>query len=276
VEFLDTPRRCRILHALNKKNIMKNLLFSCLFIATAFFTKAQSEIYVDSMHHTFYLGSVLPADFNTHDFAGEVLDVTPMGNPEIVIYFGVENNTGSLQTWRISRTRIGVDTNWVDYLCWGLTGGLCIPAGNMDVDIWEGFTSQTFLTDVPDGGKAVASVHIDPDLSFPGCGLYRYYIGTEEDAYIDSIDVNVCFSLGIDEQELPSLTIAPNPASDKITISGSNSGTLQLVNTLGQVVYESDFANESIIDVNGFEAGMYFAILHAEGVEPIKQKIIIE
>jgi hypothetical protein len=261
----------------NQKNIiMKKIILSSLFIATALVSTAQSEIYVDHMENGFYLGSVLPADFDSHDFNGETMDLTPASEDEIVIDFFIENNTGSQQEWIISRNRTGVDATWSDYLCWGLTGGVCIDAALMNTDVWVGPSSPSFVATVPDGDVAKAFIHIEPDFTVPGCGLYTYYIGTTNDPYQDSVEINVCFALGIDEQTAPSLLVAPNPASDQITITGTNSGSLQLVNALGQVDFESDFINETTIDVSTFESGMYFAILHAEGVEPVKQKVIIE
>lgn len=257
---------------------MKKFILAGLFATTALFADAQ--MYVEHITKAWYTGPVSQANFDTHDFSGETIDLSPDGTGEIIIDIRIENNSGDSVQWIVSRNRIGVDTAWNDNLCWGHEtdqfGGLCIDGASMDDDVWVGISSNSYTTELYDGEAGILYAHILPDFNVPGCGRYRYFVGTTADPYQDSLDVLVCFSLGIEEYSEVSLSVAPNPAKDQVKITGPSNGTLQILNSVGQVVYNGEFNESTIVDVSTLDAGIYFAVLTAEGTEPIKAKIVIE
>ena len=73
-----------------------------------------------------------------------------------------------------------------------------------------------------------------------------------------SFTVMVEHAWSVDENEA-STTLFPNPASDYVTLSGENLGTVRIYNALGQKVDEFE-ANGSELRINttGYESGMYF------------------
>jgi CubicO group peptidase (beta-lactamase class C family) len=77
--------------------------------------------------------------------------------------------------------------------------------------------------------------------------------------YIDSL---TCIQLGIAQVKkntIP-LIVYPNPANDKITISGNNAfGNISIYNTLGEVVLQvTSKNNEEEIDISKLSSGFYF------------------
>jgi len=68
----------------------------------------------------------------------------------------------------------------------------------------------------------------------------------------------VSCTVGINEDHQRSVNIFPNPAKDNIEITGINHGKIQILNTLGQVVYTSEITNtKTVVDISGFLSGIY-------------------
>lgn len=261
---------------------MKKLILSSLIILTALISNAQSpSITIDHKVQTWYIGSVPTVDLYTHNFANEVIETTPAG-PQMVIDLFVENMSGNTIEWIASRRRINVDASWNDFLCWGHStdnfGGQCIGEQQMDTNIWVDDCAGIFAVDVAPGDSAVLSAHIDPNLSQSGCGTYRYYIGTCANPFIDSVDINICYTVGLDENEATlNVSIAPNPAKESINIATSNNApsTYKLHNSVGQEVMSGAFVEATKLDATNLENGVYFIIVEAEGLKAKTEKIII-
>jgi hypothetical protein len=134
---------------------------------------------------------VNPADFPTHNFSGETIEMNSNGASEVWPQLLFLNLTQTAQNRTISRRRIGVDASWNDLMIFGATdelfGGIAIDALSMDIDLWLG-TAQTEQT-VGDTGSLYLDPHIFPNPSTGGCGTYRYYLGTAVVPFQDSVDI---------------------------------------------------------------------------------------
>jgi len=264
---------------------MKKIIFFGLFILTVLISNAQAPyISVEHVTATQYIGTVPLVDFYTHNFTNEVIETTPTGGNEMIIDLVVENQSGGPVEWIVSRTRIGVDTaTWEDFVCWGHStdpfGGQCIDAVTMDTNFWTGPCVPSYTIDIAAGDSGRISAHIFPNLNESGCGVYRYYVGTCADPFLDSVDISVCYSLGLDEinnQEF-SLIVAPNPANNIILLTANLDESMQfeLYNSLGQIVESGSFKNTEFIDASTLDDGIYFVTVYGEGSLRKTEKIII-
>jgi uncharacterized repeat protein (TIGR01451 family) len=111
--------------------------------------------------------------------------------------------------------------------------------------------------------KNRASIYFDYNLAIKTNVVFNtmvYVLGTE--------------SIGLNS----AIKIYPNPADDKVLIKlaeGISSGTIQILNILGKVVYQHSFQSNSIVlDTKNFQPGMYFIVLK-EGNREMKSKFCI-
>ncbi|MBP6091647.1 MAG: T9SS type A sorting domain-containing protein [Crocinitomicaceae bacterium] len=257
------------------KNILTLSMFSLLTFATV---KAQSS------------GIEIQLDGTGSNLAGTVHSVSLNSNsPEIAgntpfeIHFDVTNNTGQDQQLRITRKKINVPTTWVDQLCWppscfptgsGLSYITPNTAGNPAPIIVNG----THLT--TNGETAELKPRITIDQSTATSALYRFYVTTTTGAFLDSIDLSINFTLGIQSiKQAPVITLAPNPASENITVSTGiiDNATVQIMDVLGNIVYKDVITNGSKqIDVSDFKNGVYFVVIDPVGMKPTNRKLIIK
>lgn len=89
-------------------------------------------------------------------------------------------------------------------------------------------------------------------------------IRTKTDEHINT----VCSPLGIDDEQLNTFTIAPNPATNIIYLDFSEAaakGQIKIVNNLGQTVAQYDAKSTEYIDVSNLKAGVYTISNIAEG-----------
>ncbi len=120
----------------------------------------------------------------------------------------------------------------------------------------ENWYRQTLwdIKNTPDGGYIMAGelVHADAPnerwswvLKVDGCG---------------DVEWQDCELVGVSEQQVPELTIFPNPASDYLMIDASSklSGHLIRFHDLaGRLVLEQQLSGQAPVDLRGLENGMY-------------------
>ena len=122
---------------------------------------------------------------------------------------------------------------------------------------------------------------ITPNLSSEGSATYMYYItDATTGVYVDSVALQFNYTLSIEDQILDDLTvsIAPNPATDIITIKTNNTSnsTIKMVDVLGNVVLnETSFNQTKKIDVSNFRNGIYFVKVESEGSKAITRKVVV-
>ena len=205
-------------------------------------------------------GTEITVDANTAAQDGHIFD------------FSVDNLTGSTQDWSLTRIRLTPSIGWVDQVCWGAvsTGtGLCsTPSGDSFTTSYT-VPVQTTTTD--------AEINIYIDAPTGGSSSFRYYImnGTSK---VDSVDLTITKSLGVNENNSLTLTVAPNPATNFVNVNmdGVSSANLKIVDVLGNVVMkETVYDSMKKVDVTKFKNGIYFVTVEAEGIKPITRKMII-
>ena len=90
------------------------------------------------------------------------------------------------------------------------------------------------------GGNGFALVEWDSDYRGQATIAYSYENTCGSTSVSESITVNVFNSTGVDEQEVPSVEVYPNPAHDMIHVRTFEEGktTLRVIDLMGKVVYE--------------------------------------
>jgi hypothetical protein len=92
-----------------------------------------------------------------------------------------------------------------------------------------------------------------------------------------SFNANNCSVLSIDSFNLDTISIYPNPASNKIQLSNiiGISAKIRIFNVLGkQVFYQKNIQKKSI-DVSNFTKGIYLVKIYVEGKSKT-QKLVIQ
>ena len=205
--------------------------------------------------------------------------VTVSSSDAVDVSFDI-NNVGSSATWRVTRFQVDVPSGWTDNLCWGHStdqfGGTCYSSSQMNGNPWTTPTSGSFA--VGGGEYAKLKVTIDPeDLSY-GTGHYRYYISYNGSLYIDSVDLQFEYPLGIEDSEPVAVSIAPNPASDfiQVSMSGVQGAKMKMVDVLGNLVVQKSVSSSEKIDISSFKSGIYIISFDIPGMKSIMRKVIVK
>lgn len=83
--------------------------------------------------------------------------------------------------------------------------------------------------------------------------------------------------LGVDENEVNTVSVYPNPAKDVLTVKAENLSSVVVYNSLGQRVFAQDVeANETTINMSDFEAGIYMVRIVANGNEVTRKISVIK
>uniref|UniRef100_UPI0040492E9A T9SS type A sorting domain-containing protein n=1 Tax=Flavobacterium sp. TaxID=239 RepID=UPI0040492E9A len=199
-------------------------------------------------------GTEITVDANTAAQDGHILDFT------------VDNLTGSTQDWALMRVRITPSIGWVDQVCWG---SVSLTEGNCSTPTGDSFTTGYTLPVETTTTDAEINIYIDAPTG--GSSSFRYYI-MDGSNKVDSVDVTITKSLGINENVSLGLSVAPNPASNVVSINmdGVSSANLKIVDVLGNVVLkETVYESSKKVDVTKFKNGIYFVTAEAEGIKPI-------
>ena len=211
--------------------------------------------------------------------SGSTHDVITSSSESVDISFDV-NNVGSSATWRVTRYQVDVPNGWTDNLCWGHStdpfGGTCYSSSQMNGNPWTTPTSGSFSVGAGEYGKM--KITIDPEDLTHGQGHYRYYISYNGSLYIDSVDLNFEYTLGVEEAEPISVSIAPNPASEfiQVNMSGVQNAKMKMVDVLGNLVVQKDISSSETIDISAFKSGIYIISFDIPGMKSIMRKVIVK
>lgn len=182
----------------------------------------------------------------------------------------VKNTSGNDGNYVVTRHNITNPTGWSSQFCWSgnVVFGQCYP---VSTSVDQSSNAETVQAD----SVGILSIYINaPDA---GTGLYRYYIATGGNV-VDSVDIMVSSSASLEEVAALTVNVAPNPATDHITIkTNSNSTNIIMSDVLGNIVYEEkNVSGTKKLNVNDFRNGVYFVRVEAEGTKPVTRKVIVK
>ncbi len=84
-----------------------------------------------------------------------------------------------------------------------------------------------------------------------------------EDQYVSTVLVNVW----------------PNPATSTVNVKGENLNAVYMYNAMGQLILTIDMQNidsQTVIDVSGFNSGIYFMNVISENGNSTLKKVVVQ
>jgi hypothetical protein len=109
----------------------------------------------------------------------------------------------------------------------------------------------------------LAELYLPEGLALDKC--QNLYISEVQNKRIRKVAINsICFPEKVSGGILNNTTtVVPNPAENEITISGlSNTNTISIINTLGQVVLSENSAGpKTTMNISVLSEGLYFIVI---------------
>ncbi len=104
------------------------------------------------------------------------------------------------------------------------------------------------------------------------------YAAPIKNMYSNEYYVKVYYSpLGVEEVDVQTVEIYPNPAKDVLTVKAENISSVTVYNSVGQRVFAQDLdTNEVTINTNDFESGIYMVRIVANGNEVTRKISVIK
>lgn len=146
-----------------------------------------------------------------------------------------------------------------------------------------GSSFDTFLSIQDQNGNALygnddaINCGTSSEIEFPTAGHDTLY-AVVEGWGVASGDYTIAINegtLGISKNELNSIGLYPNPATNFLQLSSAQNGTLQFFSTQGQIVYETILNNDLQVDVSHLPRGLYLVKL-TNDTSVAQQKLILE
>lgn len=200
--------------------------------------------------------------------------------------FYVINTSSTLATYKFGVLPISVsDPDFKFQFCelsGGSSPGMCYTCQEPIGSFW---VTPSLMEDIAPGDSVKVEIKLNTALK-GGTAKGNYYVlephnkGGGYDK-IDSLMVEFSSTAALDQQEIPSFKIYPNPAKEAITIQGEalkNGGTVVFLNALGQEVKRVHL-NEmhTMIDINTLKQGVYFVSISDEnGTKSKVQRLIVQ
>jgi hypothetical protein len=219
-----------------------------------------------------------------NDISGTTYTVNVTQTGLVVQHFAVTNVSGSNQYMRVKRLQLSAPGDWTNALCWGqdpddyFEGG-CYTTSQMTTNPWTSpnatGTNHAPMIDDQNHGD----LKLEIDVQSAGTGLYRYYIMPNQGgAAIDSIDLQINMSVGIEEKEVLGMTAYPNPANNALTVNttGTENVVLKITDVLGKVVYYDEVGAIKKLDVSDYKSGVYLVSVYNEGVLVQTRRVVIK
>lgn len=241
--------------------MMKKILLAILF-GSAAFVHAQSLEIITSKSDTRAEGNA----FTTQDIPSYAVVKNITNEPVDVLVKRIDKNYNAL-----------TDSNAI---CWGL----CFQP-----DVSE--SPASFKRTLQPGEESAPgdfSGHVYPDLDgqpFVGDITYVFFVmQNRSDTVAHTITYEVSADFSVNELADPiELSVYPNPASSRITISydlhGKQPATLELVNIVGKKVFATKLDNsvgKKELNVSSFAPGVYFYSVKNRGETILTRKLIIK
>jgi hypothetical protein len=186
-------------------------------------------------------------------------------NASTTYYFHVRTNcgNGNFSTW----TTVSFTTD--DAPCIapaGLTvSNITSSSANLNWTTQAGNTFQYVLDQTstnPNAGGTVTSNNTFAATTLNSSSTYYFHVRTDcgNGNFSDwsTVSFTTASTVGLNEQEIISLSVYPNPAHDLVTIAGQTEGTATLITVNGQVLTTIDLEKQNTLDLSGYESGVYF------------------
>lgn len=190
------------------------------------------------------------------------------------VYMHVTNISGSTMNWKFRRTIISESgASYTDQFC---DDQICYNCDTYPT--WT--TSSQAITTKANGDSSI----FKPIVNFTGGGtaLIRYYVldADNNDAPIDSVDINYSSVMSVDEEIDIAFTSYPNPASDDffINFNGNDGVNFNLVvyNLVGEEVLKRNLINgTNKINVENLNSGVYFYSIVTSGEIIETKKLVV-
>lgn len=254
---------------------MKKILHILSLSLLTTWASAQSIIVTDINDNNIAEGSSAAVTLSTNDLInGEYLETK----------FLVKNNTSEDLVLYIRRTVVDAPEQWVDQLCWPPS---CFPMNGVVASTPFGTNLCTVLANSSETDHMDWSVsqpytaYIKPNIYINGAtggGQYRYEVveyDTDVVYFTFDMDITVTMNTTTIKKDA-SITLAPNPATDAVTVSvpDNGNGSIQMVDVLGNIVYQADFTGSRKINTAQFKNGVYFVVITANGVRSNKKLVV--
>lgn len=170
------------------------------------------------------------------------------------------------------------DDVWFAFTATGTTHTITMD-GNGDLDaVMELFTEDCgsaplACSDATLGGgvEQIAATNLTPGAVYKVRVFHWYF----ELAYTTTFSICVTGDIGTAISEIPmdAARVLPNPASDRITITGANKGMVRIVDITGRTKWEGPSATTTTIDVSTWPRGSY--IVSMEFDQHVKTERIV-
>lgn len=266
---------------------MKKILLAILGFTT--FTVAAQSIEIKNSSDESVSGDTLTVNYSLTDLSGPL----PYGfYANFKLY--VHNLTSNDMRLRIKRVVVSGSNLLVDDLCWPpncftnnyINGNNGLTPGNESTPLVLANSAIANTLDLVDSNLVMLDVAAEIKPQFYGANqpfstLIKYIVtdslGTTG---YDTVYVNVNYTHELSVASTPKLvtelTMAPNPATDYVTINaeGLTEARLKVVDVLGSVVYSSDFNNSKKINLADFKNGIYFVTVNA-GNKTLTKKLVV-
>lgn len=226
--------------------------------------------------------AIVGLSLNAQSLRSEITEVTVYGgytDAKLSFHTGITNITNNAIEGRAFRQNLDVVSGSANQLCWGTD---CYSTGNQEVFqtgstqiIPAQETNNSFIAYyLPNGNAGVTSI--------------QYWVENVNgfgDRTVFTVTYDASTPTYLKENEIKAnITGAkPNPATDMVTfgyqINGANSAEFIMVNALGatvEVLPVDVDGNVAIIDVSGYDAGIYYYQLRTNtGVATTTQKLVV-
>ncbi len=153
----------------------------------------------------------------TTDISGATYNVTYQSDQEVQLQLILVNNTGTDQNWDLERV-LPATPHWLNNtLSWAPYSD---PVGGNDFVIDQNATNWITSIDlqVPQNDSAWLALRYQPLTE--GCDFYRYYV-LHNDVRVDSFNIEICKTLGIDDLEGLKMELYPNPSNGAVMLQTS-------------------------------------------------------
>ncbi len=257
---------------------MKKILHILSIALISTWTSAQSIIVTDESNNVIENAGVVSLSLSTNELiSGEYLE------PK----FLVKNNTDENLVLFIRRTIVDVPSQWEDQVCWPpscfITNNAATYSTPTGTTIRTTVLANSSLTnhieihadDTPFTAYIKPNIYINNTF---GVGTYRYeVVDFESNDVLFTFDLELTTTLTTSNLKKEStISLAPNPASDIVTISipDGGSGSIQMIDVLGNVVYNSEFTGSKKINTATFKNGVYFVVINTNGMKTNKKLVV--